>query len=228
MKSVKNIVAFPKSSGRAKADEVAFLPAALEIVETPASPAGRAVAATIIAIFCFSVAWASFSHVDIVASASGKIVPSGGIKVIQPFEMGIVRAIHVRDGQQVKAGEVLVELDPTLNESDRDHLRSDLISTELEIARLKAGLSDMKNPVEGFHPPGNATPAQVDMQRDYLIKQTAEYRAKVEGLDRQLEQKQAERDTIQATVGKLSAIVPIVRPGIHIQISISRNGAASC
>jgi hemolysin D len=217
MKSVKNVVTFPKLSGRAKADETAFLPAALEIVETPASPVGRAVAATIIAIFCFTVAWASFSHIDIVASASGKIVPSGGTKVIQPFEMGIVRAIHVRDGQQVKAGDVLVELDPTINESDRDHLRSDLMATQLEIARLKAGLADMKNPVDGFHPPANATPAQVDMQRDYLIKQTAEYRAKIEGLDRQLEQKQAERDTIQATVGKLSAIVPIVQQRVDIR-----------
>ena len=217
MKSVKNVVTFPKSSGRANADEVAFLPAALEIVETPASPAGRAVAATIIAIFCFSVAWASFSHIDIVASASGKIVPSGGTKVIQPFEMGIVRAIHVRDGQQVRAGDVLVELDPTINESDRDHLRSDLIATQLEIARLKAGLANMKNPVDAFHPPANATPAQVDMQRDYLMKQTAEYRAKIEAFDRQQDQKQAERDTIQATVGKLSAIVPIVQQRVDIR-----------
>src|SRR5260370_21489485 len=146
----------------------------------------------------------------IVAPASGKIIPWGGTKVTQPLEMGIVRAIHVRDGQQVKAGDILVELDPTINESDRDHLRSDLIATQLEIARLKAGLADMKNPVDGFYPPSSATPAQADIERDYLIKQTAEFRAKIDGLDRQLEQKQAERDTIQATVGKLSALVPIV------------------
>src|SRR5437660_5999562 len=149
MKSVKNIVAFPLA-GRAKSDEVAFLPAALEIVETPASPAGRAVVWTIIAIFCICLGWASISHVDIVASASGKIVPSGGTKVIQPFEMGIVRAIHVHDGQQVRVGDTLVELDPTINRSDRDHLRSDLIATELETARLKAGLADLKNPIDGF------------------------------------------------------------------------------
>src|SRR5260370_34391701 len=187
MKSVKNIVAFPKLAGRAKADETAFLPAALEIVETPASPVGRGVAVTIIAIFCFSVGWASFSHIDIVASASGKIVPSGGTKVIQPFEMGIVRAIHVRDGQQVSAGDILVELDPTINESDRDHIRSDLIATQLEIARLKAGLADMKNPVDAFHPPSNATPAQVDMHRDYLIKQPPEFRATINAPNPQLE-----------------------------------------
>jgi hemolysin D len=217
MKLVKNVVSFAKPSGRATADEVAFLPAALEIVEMPASPAGRAVAATIIAIFCVAVAWASFSHVDIVASASGKIVSSGGTKVIQPFETGIVRAIHVRDGQQVTAGAVLVELDPTINESDRDHLRSDLIATKLEIARLRAGLADAKNPIDAFYPPAGATPAQVDMQRDYLIKQTTEYRAKIEALDRQLDQKQAERDTIQATVGKLSAVVPIVQQRVDIR-----------
>ena len=217
MKSAEKIVTFPKARGRAKADETAFLPAALEIVETPASPAGRAVAATIIAIFCFVVGWASFSHIDIVASASGKIVPSGGTKVIQPLEMGIVRAIHVRDGQHVKAGDVLVELDPTINESDRDHSRSDLVATQLEIARLKAGLADVKNPLDAFHPPADATPAQVDMERDYLIKQTAEFRAKIEALDRQLDQKQAERDTIQATVGKLSAVVPILQQRVDIR-----------
>jgi hemolysin D len=217
MKPARNIVSFPKLSNRAKSDETAFLPAALEIVETPASPVGRSVALTIIAIFCFAVGWASVSHMDIVASASGKIIPSEGTKVIQPLEMGIVRAINVRDGQKVSAGEILVEIDPRINQTDRDHLRSDLTATQLEIARLKAGLADMKNPVDGFDPPSDATPAQVDMQRDYLIKQTAEYRAKMDGLDRQLEQKQAERDTIQATIGKLSAIVPIVQQRVDIR-----------
>ena len=56
MKSANKIIAFPKANVRTNADETAFLPAALEIVETPASPAGRAVAATIIAIFCFALA----------------------------------------------------------------------------------------------------------------------------------------------------------------------------
>src|ERR1700687_5613935 len=101
--------------------ELEFLPAALEIVETPASPAGRAIGATVIVFFCAAVAWASWSTVDIVASAPGKIIPSGRTKVVQPFEMGVVRAIHVRDGQSVKAGDVLIELDPTINDADSEH-----------------------------------------------------------------------------------------------------------
>ena len=78
---------------RSKQDELAFLPAALEIVETPPSPIGRAIAFTIIAVFSVAVAWACIGTVDIVAVASGKIIPSGRTKTVQPFETGVV---HVR------------------------------------------------------------------------------------------------------------------------------------
>ncbi|WP_316233847.1 biotin/lipoyl-binding protein, partial [Bradyrhizobium sp. SZCCHNPS2010] len=107
-------------------DELEFLPAALEIVETPASPIGRAIAATIIAFFCLAIVWAIFGHVDIIATASGRVIPSGHTKVIQPFETGVVRAIHVAEGQQVAAGEVLVELDPAATEADVRKLQKDL------------------------------------------------------------------------------------------------------
>jgi hemolysin D len=196
MKSVRKVIAFPNAPARPNAHETAFLPAALEIVETPASPAGRAVALVIIAIFCFSVAWASLGKIDIVASAPGRIIPSGGTKVIQPFETGIVRAIHVRDGQHVNAGDVLIELDPTINESDRNHFQADLTAAQLEIARLRAALVDDGDPLTAFHPPDNADRSQVELQRAYLTRQTAEYQAKLQALDRQREQKQAERETI--------------------------------
>ena len=106
-----------------------------------ASPSARS-AATIIALFCVALAWACVGRVDIVASAPGKIVPSGRTKVIQPFETGVVRAIHVSDGQSVKAGEVLIELDPTINQADSQHLEGDLVAAELDVARLTAALSD--------------------------------------------------------------------------------------
>src|SRR5258708_34230765 len=217
MKSAKGVIPFPKASARGKADETRFLPAALEIVEAAASPVGRLVAASIIAIFCFSLAWASLGQIDIVASASGKIVPSGGTKVVQPFETGIVRAIHVRDGQHVKVGDVLIELDPTITESERNHFQSDLMSADLQIAGLKAALVDDGAPMAAFHPPENAAPAQVDLQRAYLIKQRAEHQAKIDALDRQREQKRAEWETIQATITKLSSVMPIVQQRVDIR-----------
>ena len=80
--ATKNIVAFPLRRERREKDELAFLPAALEIVETPPSPIGRAIGATLIVLFCLALIWASFGHVDIVASASGKVVPNGRVKLI--------------------------------------------------------------------------------------------------------------------------------------------------
>ena len=82
-------------------EENAFLPAALEIVETPPSPLGRATAATIIAFFVLALGWAFLGHVDIIATAPGRLIPVGEVKVIQPLDAGIVRAIHVEDGAQV-------------------------------------------------------------------------------------------------------------------------------
>src|SRR5262249_14367070 len=80
-------------------EELAFLPAALEIVETPPSPLRRGIAVTVILLFCAALAWAAWGTIDIVAAATGKIVPSGSVKIVQPFETGVVRAIRVDDGQ---------------------------------------------------------------------------------------------------------------------------------
>ena len=159
MKSAKKIIAI-SAEGRfdAATEELAFLPAALEIVETPPSPTGRAIGATIIALFCLALIWAILGTVDIVASAPGKIIPSGRTKVIQPFETGVVRAIHVRDGQSVKAGDVLIELDPTMNEAEVDHLKSDLIAARARCCAAARGAGGRANPLEDFRPPEGRQP----------------------------------------------------------------------
>ena len=214
--ATKNIISFPLTRERRERDELAFLPAALEIVETPPSPIGRAIGATVVVFFCLALIWAAFGHVDIVASASGKVVPGGRVKLIQPFETGVVRAIHVRDGQSVKVGDVLIELDPTMTAAEQEHIRSDLIAAQLDVARLRAALSDRDNPQDVFQPPAGASPDLIAMQRQFLVKQTEEIRAKLASLDRQRAQKEAERDTISAIISKLEADEPIIRQRVDI------------
>src|SRR6195256_5922683 len=147
MNPEKKIVPFPGGAKPRDRDELAFLPAALEIVETPPSPIGRAIGATIIALFVLALGWASLGHVDIVATATGKIIPTGHSKVIQSFETGVVRAIRVADGQEVNAGDVLIELDPTINQGETNHPQGDLQSAQLDIARLRAALAETKDPL---------------------------------------------------------------------------------
>ena len=68
-------------------DELQFLPAALEIQESPPSPIGRAITWAVIILVCAAVVWAYIGKIDIVAVAQGKIVPSERIKLIQPLEI---------------------------------------------------------------------------------------------------------------------------------------------
>src|SRR6516162_10067090 len=212
----KKIIPFPRLPvRRAFEHELAFLPAALEIVETPPSPIGRAIGATVIALFCVALAWASFGTVDIVATASGKIIPSGRTKVVQPFETGVVRAIHVRDGQAVKAGDVLIELDSTMNEAEVKHFQSDRMSAELDVARLSAALSE--DPEKNFSAPTGATAEQIEIQRQFLSRQLEEQRAKRAALARQRSQKEAELATATASISKLNAMLPIIEDRVEIR-----------
>jgi hemolysin D len=212
---------------RRRREELAFLPAALEIVETPPSPIGRAIGFTLIALFSAALAWSWWGTIDIVASATGKIVPSGHTKVIQPFETGVVRSIHVLDGQTVKAGDVLIELDPTTNAADRDHLRSDLLAEQLNVARLRAALDEADDPLAEFRPPANADPTLVGVQRRLLLNQVGEHRAKLASLGRQQAQKEAEAATTAATIRKLETVIPVIQPRVDMRRTLMEKDLGS-
>jgi hemolysin D len=218
-KSTRRVIPIRTAHAR-RGDELAFLPAALEIVETPPSPIGRLIAASIMLLFGAALVWAWWGTIDIVASASGKIVPSGRIKVIQPFEAAVVRSIRVQDGQAVKAGDVLIELDPTVNAAERDHLQSDLLAEQLNIARLHAALAGADDPAADFTPPEGAAPVLIAAQRQLLLNQVVEHRAKIAALERQQAQKEAEQATTTATIHKLETTIPVIQQRVDIRKSL--------
>lgn len=152
--------------------ELEFLPAVVELQESPPSPAGRTIAFVIIALFAIAVIWATFGKMDIIAVAQGQIVVGDRSKVIQPLESAIVKAIHVRDGQRVKQGQPLIELDSTAG-ADRERFSNEYFAALTEVARLKALLADRND----FVPPEGANPAFVQNQRNRLREQLAEMRA---------------------------------------------------
>lgn len=100
--------------------EAQFLPAALSLQDTPLSPAPHVTMWLLMGYAALVVLWASFGHIDVVATASGKVVPNDRSKTIQPVETATVKAIHVTDGQQVNAGDVLIELDATSAQVDQE------------------------------------------------------------------------------------------------------------
>jgi hemolysin D len=185
-------------------DEIAFLPAALEIQETPPNPLGRALLWTLVAIIVAAIAWASLGHIDIVAVAPGKVIPSDRVKVIQPVATGQVRAIHVRDGQEVKQGQTLIELDPTIALAERDRLAKQLRDEEAALDRQQLFASWLHN---GQRSNGRLA---AGLQRTLLDQFIAEHRAKLAAIDQSLERKRADMVATQRLVEKGERTLPLI------------------
>lgn len=182
--------------------ETAFLPAALEIQETPPSPIGRGIQWAILVFCLIAVAWAALSHVDIVAVARGHIIPNGHSKTVQPLEIGSVVAIHVADGQTVSAGDLLIELDPATAQADVErlkHLLEDAQREERRAARL----------LQWVAAPPSADKTHEAVQAPLLASQWQEYQSRLAVLIEERQQQLAEYQSAQRLVEKLQAILPI-------------------
>jgi hemolysin D len=117
-----------------------FLPEAAEIEETPPSPFGRIILWTIVLVMVAAFLWSYFGKVDEEVVARGKVIPDGMVKVIQPRETGVIRAIHVVEGQKVKKGDLLIELDPTMSQAEVESSERSLTINRYDMERLKAEL----------------------------------------------------------------------------------------
>src|SRR5215831_19424529 len=188
-------------SGRA----TEFLPAVLEIQQAPPSPIGRAITWTIIAVFTAGMLWATLGWIDIVATAQGKIIASGYSKIIQPYETGVIASIHVLDGQVVKRGDVLIELDPTQNRADRDRASNEYHAAKVEAARLRALVAGKNE----FEAPAEADPQYVLLQRQLLRDQLAEYQARAGAAQHLIDQRRAAVEQTRENIRRLEATVPM-------------------
>jgi membrane fusion protein, hemolysin D len=197
--TAKPFAAIPQ--GRA----VEFLPAVLEIQDAPPSPIGRAILWTIMLVCTAAVIWSSLGWVDIVAVSSGKIIPSGHSKTIQPFETGVVAAIHVQDGQVVRRGEVLIELDATQNRADRDRLWNEYRAALVDTARLRALVAGKPT----FEPPVQADPRYYMLQQQLLKDQLAEFSARLEAAQQLIEQRKAAIGSTRENIRRLERTVPM-------------------
>jgi hemolysin D len=116
--------------------------ALLDLQSADPSRAPRRVLYTVIGLFALMLLWSIFGQLDIVAVAEGKLVPETYTKIVQPSEPGVVKEILVHEGDEVKAGQVLMRLDGTLTTADGKSVDQELGLQRLELARVEAELSD--------------------------------------------------------------------------------------
>jgi len=192
-----------------RTEEQAFLPAALEVRDTPPSPIGRTLIWVILLFFLLAVVWAIIGKVDIVAVAQGKIIPSGHSKVIQPLETGTIKVLQVKEGQQVNRGDVLVELDSTTVAAELHRLQQHDSEYAQKITRLE--LIDKLLREESLIP--DRTPEQQPglsaLQTKLFHSQWQEYTGGRWTLRKELAKCQAQRATLEKQIDKLQATLPL-------------------
>jgi len=187
------------------ADERAFLPAHLELTETPVSPTARWTMRIIIAFFCVALLWACVGQLDIVAVAPGKTVVDSRTKVLQPAETAIVRRILVRDGQVVKRGQLLIELDATATGAEYAQADEALVNARLAVLRLNAlATAFERGAAPALAEDSGLPPARIAAERSLARSQFDTYQARRHGLLASIGQRNAELRTTEATIAPLA------------------------
>ncbi|MEZ0470994.1 HlyD family type I secretion periplasmic adaptor subunit [Luteimonas salinilitoris] len=185
-------------------DELAFLPAHLELTDTPVSPLPRWTMRIIIGFFCVALLWACVGKLDIVAVAPGKTVVSSRTKVVQPAETAVVRRILVRDGETVKQGQLLIELDATATGAEHEQAGEALVNarlTELRLMALAEALESGRTPILPMD--ANLPEARTAAEQQLTASQFDTFQARRQALTAAIAQRQAELQTVQGMIRPL-------------------------
>lgn len=210
--------------GEDREKETEFLPAILEVTETPPSPTGRLVMWTILLLVVVALAWSYLGHINEVAVAAGKVIPSGQIKTIQVKNKGIVKEINVEEGQIVQEGEVLVVLDPTTTSADYDSLRKRAAYYKLDIQRLTAELTQ-----QPFVPEEDPDLEPHDLAAEMALYQsrTNDYQTQRQSREDVIEQRIARLQATQASYEKYAEVLAIAQEKEARLIELSEQNAIS-
>ncbi|MBW7900199.1 MAG: HlyD family type I secretion periplasmic adaptor subunit [Rhodocyclaceae bacterium] len=203
MKSPFKLPALPEP---ATPDYHAFSPPLLRLQEAPPNPLGRTVLRVLAGMLGLLVLWALIGRLDIVAVADGKLVPQSYLKIVQPADAGIVKEILVREGEAVKAGQVLMRMDTLITEADARSIEADWQRKRLTLRRIDAELAGAPFRVEADDPPALAREieAQYRANRNALAAALAEERSR-------LAKARAEFASAQQVQAKLAEVLPHYR-----------------
>jgi hemolysin D len=190
------------------AEEREFLPATIELIETPFSPTLRFTAWALCGLIAAAIIWASLAHIDMVAVADGKVVPLGQVKVVQPLETAMIRAIHVDEGDHVKSGDLLVDLDPTEARADLDALIYNLAQAALDAEVARVLLT--RNVDEPFHGPEGADPVMVEQSHGQAQREIEKQLATIAGFEADMAQKDAALYANDAQIERAQLTLPLL------------------
>ena len=204
-----------------KASDREFLPAALEVLETPPSPIKLALLLLICAFFAVALVWSYFSRIDILAVAQGKLQPTGRVKVIQPLDTSRVLSAKVENGAHVHTGDVLVELDPSETAADVAASEASLASYRAEARRRKVAiLAAQSQPIVAHIDmdwPDEIPEANRQREDRVLNADLGQLLAQLASQTAQAEQKNAEHRRLEAMIAAQEALIATLQERVSMR-----------
>ncbi len=208
-----------------------FLPADLEILETPPSPVRMALILLIGALVVSALVWSWFGRLDIIAVAQGKIQPAGRVKVIQPLETGKVAAIHVENGQHVRAGDLLIEMDAGDARAEEANAQAAYDAYGAEAMRRGAAVKAAQ--ARKLSPPPTVdwppeTPLAIRQREELVLSgDLAQLADAVASYDAQIRQKAIERDRLTATMEAQSQLIATLQERVDMRSTLVKSGSGA-
>ena len=202
-------------------EAIDFAPALLRLQERPPAPLAGWMLRLLAALLAATIAWAAFGRLDIVAVADGKLVPSSYLKIVQPAEQGIVKEILVREGEPVRAGQVLIRMDAALTEADVKSIEAEYFNRRIALRRIDAQLSG--RPLEPQHGEPAELFAQVQAQHAANVQAHESAVAQEKAV---LEKARHDLAGAEATRAKLIQVLPHYREQEQAFARLSKGGFA--
>jgi hemolysin D len=209
---------------RVRRADQAFLPSALEILETPPAPLAGLTMLVICAFFVVALVWSCLGRIDVIAVAQGKVQPIGRIKTVQSLRSGRVAELGVDNGALVHRGDLLMRLDPREVMTEREAVLSELANFEAEALRRRAAIDAVQAGLAS-EPPTIPFPASIptpirEAKTRNLAADLAALAANIQKQRSQADQKKAERKRLLATIEAQKALVGILRERVDMRQSL--------
>lgn len=223
-------VEIKQRNNRQDAMDLEFLPAALELLETPPAPHRLTAMLFVCIAFSTALAWAYFGFLDIHAIAPGRIQPNGRSKFVQPLDPGKIVQIVVENGSKVKTGDILLELDPTETGADREAQVRELESTRAEAERRRTAISSIK--AGGFDPLPIAFAADIGEQTrrreiSLISSELSQVAASCASLRADHAVQLATRDRLAASIGVRERLLALTKERVTMRKTLDDRGSLS-
>lgn len=201
-----------------------FSPTMLQVQTSPPAPLARVTGFFVVLFLFVFVSWSIWADFDIVVSAPGVATPSSKTKAIQSIDAGRILSIHVKDGDNIEAGKVVVQLDSTLTGADRVKSEHESDEAHLDVLRLSAQLAgDSSFDASSI----DVSKSSFDRHKHLLQSRVEEHEYKISLLMQEVASKRAELRSTVALVEKIEATIPMLQQRLSMREKLLSEGFIS-